>query len=96
MSFQYYVHNLSGSGYMHIDRGDGIYNCLCSIGKEKSSFNKKQSCSIQVRQFPEYLRKCTNEHWKMKSWQFKKKQTIVTLVIVSDEVWMWQKFNFSE
>ena len=53
MSFQYYVHNLSGSGYMHIDRGDGIYNCLCSIGKEKSSFNKKQSCSIQVRQFPE-------------------------------------------
>lgn len=74
MSFQYYVHNLSGSGYMHIDRGDGIYNCLCSIGKEKSSFNKKQSCSIQVRQFPEYLRKCTNEHWKMKSWQFKKKK----------------------
>lgn len=70
MSFQYYVHNLSGS-YMHIDRGDGGYNCLCSIEK-KSHLLIRTPCSIQVRQFPEYLRKCTNEHWKMKSWQLKK------------------------
>lgn len=47
--------NVSDSGYMHVDGGDGIYKHLFSTGSEKSLFNKRQSYSIQVR-FPEYLR----------------------------------------